>query len=95
MKIAHLLVFISFLVIAGCGEEPTSYSNEDSTFYVKAYQRCVEQTMDECDIKNKGKIPPELNRQLAEAACKIIKTECEKDPEGPVCQSLVKEYREK
>ena len=93
MKRASIVVGISLIVtilsvlLISCSEQSPSY--------LEAYQSCIELTMEECREKNKGKIPPELNKQLAEAACKIIKTECEKNFDGPVCQSLLDKYRRK
>jgi len=90
--LSSLTVLILFLLMIGCGEEPSTRSNKELPAYLDAYQKCIEQIMEDSQIKNKGKIPPEVNRQLAEAACKIIKTECEKDPDGPICQSLIEKY---
>ncbi len=87
-----LLSFFIGLLMIGCGEEPSTHSNEELPEYLAAYQRCIEQIMEDSQIKNKGKIPPEVNRQLAEAACKLIKTECEKDPDGQICQTLIEKY---
>lgn len=90
-----LLSFFIGLLMTGCGEKPSTHSNEELPEYLAAYQRCIEQIMEDSQIKNKGKIPPEVNRQLAEAACKLIKTECEKDPDGQICQTLIEKYNGK
>ena len=86
MKIftAAMCMFLFVSVFAGCGDEARVYS--------KAYKPCIKEIMEEGERKNKGKIPEKLNRQLAEAACKIIETQCEKDPDGPVCQALLEKY---
>ncbi|MFH1619291.1 MAG: hypothetical protein ABIG11_05235 [bacterium] len=80
------------LFLAGCGQKSTSDSSEKSTSYSVAYQECLEQVMEEGHKKNKGKMPSKMNRQFAEAACKIIKTECGKNPDGSVCHALLKKY---
>jgi hypothetical protein len=82
------MVLAVFVLGVGCKGQESSSSDPAS----KAYETCVEQVMKEGDEKNPGKLPPEVNRQLAEAACKIVKTECAKDPDGPVCQALLKKY---
>lgn len=91
MKIykAKAIIVIAILValpaFIGCGGSSSSPS-------LDAYQTCVKQVMEEGEKKNKGKIPPKLGKQLAEAACKIIKLECGKNPDGAVCKALTEKY---
>lgn len=85
MKISGLVLVLALSVFI-------SYCSKTSP-HAGAYGNCVKQIMEQSNEKNQGKIPEDMNRQLAEAACKIVKTECEKDPDGPVCKSLQDKYK--
>lgn len=89
--ITVLTILTSSLVFTGCGESSSSSSKKKPPSPSNAYQTCVEQLTKEGAEKNPS-IPAKFNKQLAEAACKIIKTQCGKDPDGAVCLALVKKY---
>ena len=94
-SVIALLAALLLMTAAGCNG---SSSGDAILVTVRrtqaAYENCVEETMREGDRQNQGRIPPELNRRLAEAACEVVRTECESNPEGPVCQAFLRRYGE-
>ena len=92
----RLLLIALFILFYACGK---SNSVDESNPVEQAYSNCVKQTIKQLRNNNKGKkFPPQVWKALeksAESTCQIIKRECEKNPDGPVCQGLLKKYGQK
>ena len=72
----------------------TSNCSKGSSPGAKAYNNCLEKIAEAGRKANPGKkMPEDMQKKFAEAACKIVKTACEKDPDGPVCQKLIEKFK--
>ncbi len=85
MKLYFTVLIIIIFMLSACSSGDTDAE--------KAFANCMNKMSQDFEKANPGKsLPPDIMEKMGGAACKIIKTECNKDPEGAVCQSLLDKY---
>lgn len=77
------------LSLTGCGSEPE---------WVSIYNECQDGVNEGlAEMKQSPDTPKamgDMMESMGLAACGMIKTTCEKDPEGTMCQAIVNSYKE-
>ncbi len=87
MKLVKVTVaLLSFALLMSCS------SNEAKI--QKAYDSCVKIATEGAKQNMPANMPgaDAMVKQSIEAACGMIKTECEKDPKGEACKAILKKY---
>lgn len=89
IKWIKVLTVSAIIFLNGCSNEPE---------WVSIYNECKEQmNANITQMKQSQDTPEAMNdmmKSLAMTACEMIKTTCENDPEGAMCQSIVNSRNE-
>ncbi|MCU7800100.1 MAG: hypothetical protein KZQ70_08130 [gamma proteobacterium symbiont of Lucinoma myriamae] len=89
VKWISVLSVSAVLSLTGCGSEPE---------WVSIYNECQDSVNKGLDEMKQSPDTPKAMGDMMEsmglAACEMIKTSCEKAPEGTMCQAIVNSHKE-
>lgn len=94
----HLINILAVFALLG---SMTAFSSKvEASSVDRAYENCIEQAVSKTESDLEGQRMPERHRKqvlekfnkLAASTCSMVKEQCEKSPEGPVCLGLIEKY---
>lgn len=93
MKVYFAVLIAIVFMLSACSKNDSSKQANGDTVAEQAFANCMSEMSQDFKKANPAqKLPPNILEDMGAASCKIIKTQCNKDPEGAICQSLIDKY---